>query len=92
MALASIQYGLGTALVVLNAAVDNIVIPRFISSRAELPRVIVFMSFIFWGWMFGLLGAIISTPATLLIRAMLDGLPETRGVAQLMTTESRTSR
>ena len=98
VALAFIQYGLGTALVVLgcaivlNAAVDNIVIPRFISSRAELPIVIVFLSFIFWGWMFGLLGAIISTPATLMVRAVLDGLPETRGLAQLMTNESGNSR
>src|SRR5215471_15068884 len=98
VALAFIQYGLGTALlvlgfaIVLNAAVDNIVIPRFISSRAELPIVIVFLSFIFWGWMFGLLGAIISTPATLMVRAVLDGLPETRGLAQLMTTESGNSR
>jgi len=98
VALAFIQYGLGTALIVLglaiilNAAVDNIVLPRFISSKAELPMVIVFLSFIFWGWMFGLLGAIISTPATLMVRAVLDGLPETRGLAQLMTTESGNSR
>jgi predicted PurR-regulated permease PerM len=96
--LAFIQYGLGTALVVLfiaivlNAAVDNIVIPRFITRTSELPMVIVFLSFIFWGWMFGLLGAMISTQATLLIRALLDGVPETRGLAQLMTIEPRPSR
>lgn len=96
--LAFIQYGVGTALVVLgiaivlNAAVDNIVIPRFISSTSELPMVIVFLSFIFWGWMFGLLGAIIATQATLLIRALLDGVPETRPLAQLMTIGQHTSR
>jgi predicted PurR-regulated permease PerM len=93
--LAFIQYGVGTAFVVLglvivlNAAVDNIVIPRFISRTSELPMVIVFLSFVFWGWMFGLLGAIIATQATLLVRALLDGVPETRGIAQLMTIEPR---
>jgi predicted PurR-regulated permease PerM len=96
--MAFIQYGLGTAIVVLvlaiilNAAADNIVIPRFISRATELPMVIVFLSFIFWGWMFGLLGAIISTQATLLIRALLDGVPETRGFAQLMVAEPRKAR
>ena len=96
--LAFIQYGPGTALVVLgfavvlNAAVDNIVIPRFITRSSELPVVIVFLSFIFWGWMFGLLGAIIATQATLLIRALLDGMPETRGLAQLMKVAPRPSR
>ena len=95
--LAFIQYGLGTALVVLliaiilNASVDNIVIPRFISRASALPMVIVFLSFIFWGWMFGLLGVIISTQATLLVRALLDAVPETRAVAELMTVESRVS-
>ena len=93
--LAFIQYGLGTAIVVLglaiilNAVADNLVIPRFVSRASELPMVIVFLSFIFWGWMFGLLGAIISTQATLLIRAVLDGVPETRGFAQLMTAEPK---
>jgi predicted PurR-regulated permease PerM len=88
--LAFIQYGLGTALVVLafaiilNASVDNIVIPRFIVRSSQLPMVIVFIGFVFWGWMFGLLGAIISTQATLLVRALLDAKPETRALAQLM--------
>jgi AI-2 transport protein TqsA len=96
--LAFIQHGLGTALavlgfaIILNAAADNVVIPRFISRASELPVVIVFLSFVFWGWMFGLLGVIISTQLTLLIRALLDGVPETRGLAQLMTIEPRTSR
>lgn len=90
---AFIQYGAGTALVilllaiVLNATVDNLVIPRFISRSSELPMVIVFLGFIFWGWMFGLLGAIISTQATLLIRTLLEMAPQTRGAAQLMTME-----
>lgn len=93
--LAFIQYGAGTALAVLvfaiiiNASVDNIVIPRFIARTSQLPMVIVFLGFIFWGWMFGLLGAIISTQATLLIRTLLDALPETRGLTQLMTIEAR---
>jgi len=96
--LAFVQHGIGTALVVLffaivlNAAVDNIVIPRFISRASELPMVVVFLSFIFWGWMFGILGAIVSTQATLLVRALLDGVPETRGLAQLMTVEPRPPR
>lgn len=96
--LAFIQYGVNTALIVLgcaivlNAAVDNVVIPRFISRASELPTVIVFLSFIFWGWMFGLFGAMISTQATLLIRTLLDSVPETRGLAQLMTAEPRATR
>jgi AI-2 transport protein TqsA len=96
--LAFIQFGFGTALavvvlgIILNATVDNLVIPRFISRSAELPMVIVFLGFIFWGWMFGLLGAIISVPATILVRTLLDSTPETRGLAQLMTLEPRAPR
>ena len=91
--LAFAQYGIGTAVavvffaIILNACVDNIVIPRFISRKSELPIVMVFLGFVFWSWMFGLLGAIISTSATILIRTLLDSLPETRGLAQLMTNE-----
>jgi predicted PurR-regulated permease PerM len=96
--LAFVQYGIGTALavfgiaIVLNAAVDNIVIPRFIVRSSQLPMVIVFIGFVFWGWMFGLLGAIISTQATLLLRALLDAKSETRPLAQLMKVDSSSSR
>lgn len=74
--------------VILNAAVDNAVTPRFVSTRSQVPMIITVVSFFFWTWLAGPLGAIFAIPATLLVRMLLDGRPETRALAQMMTTEA----
>ncbi len=92
--LAFIQHGIGLALIVLliavilNAVMDNAVTPRFVSERSQMPMIVASMSFFFWAWLMGPLGAIFAIPATLLLRAVLDGRRETRPLGQLMTSEA----
>jgi AI-2 transport protein TqsA len=89
--LAFIQYGIGTALVVLlliillNAAMDNFVTPRFMGDRLNLPIVFIMVGFIFWGWVYGPFGALLAVPLTLLVRVVLQSSQATRFHAQLMT-------
>jgi predicted PurR-regulated permease PerM len=89
--LALILHGPGTAAVVLilgiilNAAMDNAVTPRFMSSGLQLPVLVSFLSFLFWTWVFGFLGALLAIPATLFLRALLSGNHETRLAADLLS-------
>jgi predicted PurR-regulated permease PerM len=89
--LAFIQYGIGTALVVLlliillNAAIDIFVTPRFMGDRLNLPIVFIMIGFIFWGWVYGPFGALLAVPLTLLVRVLLESSQATRFQAQLMT-------
>jgi predicted PurR-regulated permease PerM len=89
-----ILHGIGLAVVVLlvavilNAIMDNAVTPRFVSERSQMPMIIASLSFFFWTWLMGPLGAVFAIPATLLLRAVLDGRRETRALGQLMTTEA----
>jgi AI-2 transport protein TqsA len=93
-----IQYGPGTAFLVvltslsLNALMDNFVTPRFMGRGLAVPVVYVFVSFLFWTWMFGPLGAFISLPLTLIIRAFLASNPQTAFVARLLTAEKPSSK
>jgi AI-2 transport protein TqsA len=95
--LAFILHGTGLAVVVLliavilNAAMDNAVTPRFVSTRSQVPMIITVVSFFFWTWLIGPLGAVFAIPATLLVRTLLEWHPETRGLALLMTTEAGSS-
>jgi predicted PurR-regulated permease PerM len=88
--LAFIQYGLGTALVVLlliillNAAMDNFVTPRFMGDRLNMPTVFIMIGFLFWGWVYGPLGALLAVPLTLLVRVLLESSRTTRLPAGLM--------
>jgi predicted PurR-regulated permease PerM len=90
--LAFIEYGLGTALVVLlliillNAAMDNFVTPRFMGDRLNMPTVFIMIGFLFWGWVYGPLGALLAVPLTLLVRVLLESSQATRLHAGLMTS------
>lgn len=89
--LAFIQYGPWGALIVigvivsLNIIMDSIVTPRFMGKGLEIPASIVFLSFIFWSYVFGLLGAFLALPITLAIRSALLRNKKTKYVGDLLS-------
>jgi predicted PurR-regulated permease PerM len=89
--IAFILYGWGTALVILvigiilNATMDNAVTPRIYGKGLNLPVLLVFVSFLFWSWVFGFVGALLAIPATLFVKALLQGRQETRFLVVLLS-------
>src|SRR6266699_2166748 len=89
--IAFILYGWGTALVILvigiilNAAMDNAVTPRIMGKGLNLPVLLVFLSFLFWTWVFGFIGALLALPATLFVKTLLQGRQETRFLVVLLS-------
>ena len=73
--------------IILNAAMDNAVTPRIMGKGLNLPILLVFLSFLFWSWVFGFLGALIAIPATLLVKTLLQGRQETHFLVVLLSGE-----
>jgi len=65
---------------------DNFVTPHFIGDRLNLPTVFIMIGFLFWGWIYGPLGALLAAPLTLLVRVLLESSQATRLHAGLMTS------
>ena len=88
--LALIQYGPGraggvaVAYVAINVLVGNILEPRLMGRSLGLSPVIIVISLIFWGWVLGPIGMLLSVPLTMTVKIGLEGLDETRGIAVLM--------
>ncbi len=89
--IAFILYGAGTALVILiigiilNATMDNAVTPRIYGKGLNLPILLVFVSFLFWTWVFGFVGALLAIPATLFVKTLLQGRQETHFLVVLLS-------
>jgi AI-2 transport protein TqsA len=89
--IAFILYGWGTALVILiigiilNATMDNAVTPRIMGRGLNLPILLVFLSFLWWTWVFGFLGALLAIPATLFVKTLLQGRQETHFLVVLLS-------
>jgi|GEM_PF-274057 len=77
--------GLGVALVAVQFAVGNVVEPRLMGQRLRLSPLMVFLSFILWGWLWGIPGMILSTPIMATIRIVLENIESLRPVAIIIS-------
>lgn len=93
--LALIQLGfLATVEVAIVFLVVNIVIgsvfePKYMGKGLGLSTLVVFVSLIFWGWVFGPVGMLLSIPLTIMLKLGLEVNPQTKWIAVLLGSDRK---
>ena len=88
--LALVQLGVGPALltvlgfVVVHIVLGSIIEPKLTGKGLSLSTLVVFLSMVFWGWVLGPIGMILSVPMTSLVKIALESHEETRGLAIML--------
>jgi len=87
---ALVQHGPATALFVaigyggINFCLDNFVQPTMLGNRFGISPLVVILSAIFWGWLWGALGMFIAVPLTMVLKVLLDNDPEFQWISVAM--------
>jgi predicted PurR-regulated permease PerM len=94
MLLALVQLGpggaglVGLAFVVIHMAVGNLLEPVLMGRRLGLSVLVVFLSLVFWGWVWGPVGMFLSVPITMIFKITLENSQRWRWVAVLLDVSS----
>jgi AI-2 transport protein TqsA len=85
-----LQFGIGRALlvalgyVVVNVTLGNIIEPNLMGRRLGLSTLVVILSLIFWGWVWGPVGMLLSLPMTMIVKIWLENTRDMRWIAIML--------
>ena len=66
----------------------NFITPVLLGRRFTLNPVVIFVSLIFWTWLWGVPGALLSVPFLVSIKVICDHVPSLSHISELLTSES----
>ena len=75
----ALSYGL------INFSLDNFVQPTLLGRRFGISSLVVILSVIFWGWLWGPVGMFLAVPLTMVIKVLLDNSEEFRWISVAMS-------
>jgi len=74
-------------MVVIGYAMGNLVEPKILGDRLNLSPILLIFSLLFWGWMWGIVGMLLSVPIMSMIKIILSKFESTRPLSILMSYE-----
>ncbi|AAU37035.1 MULTISPECIES: AI-2E family transporter [Basfia] len=80
----STGFAVMTGIIAINMLIGNFLEPKLMGRTLGLSTLVVFLSLLFWGWLLGTVGMLLSVPLTMALKIMLEASPNTTKYAALL--------
>jgi AI-2 transport protein TqsA len=91
--LSLVDQGMGTAglvtlgFVLIKTVMGDFLEPMVMGKGLSLSMLVVFLSLVFWGWVLGPVGMLLSVPLTMAIKISCESFPSTHWIAIMLSSE-----
>lgn len=68
----------------VNVVIGSILEPKIMGNGLGLSTLVVFLSLLFWGWLLGIVGMLLSIPLTIMAKIILDANKNTKWISILL--------
>ncbi|MCF7935754.1 MAG: AI-2E family transporter [Synergistales bacterium] len=72
------------ALITIQMSIGNILLPNLLGQRLNLSPVVVLLALLFWGWLWGIAGALLSVPLASAIKIVCENIRPLHFVSVIM--------
>ena len=70
--------------VTIEMVMGNVIEPRIMGKHLGLSSLVVFLSLLFWGWIWGPIGMFLSVPLTMVVKILLEHSDDLKWIAVLL--------
>ncbi len=80
----SVGFAVAIGVIAINMVVGNVLEPKMMGKKLGLSTLVVFLSLLFWGWLLGTVGMLLSVPLTMALKITLESSSKTARYAVLL--------
>lgn len=77
------------ALLGIQMTIGNVIAPKVMGDRLNLSPLVVLLSLVFWGWLWGFVGALLSVPIASALKIVCENIEPLKPIAILMSSGKR---
>ncbi|MCP4217643.1 MAG: AI-2E family transporter, partial [bacterium] len=89
-----LQYGfsgrvllVGVGLMVTQFVIGNVIEPRITGKSLNLSPIVILISLIFWGYVWGVVGMMLAVPLTSSLKIVFEHIPTLKPISQLISAD-----
>lgn len=76
--------GVGVTILIIQQIMGNVITPKMLGDRLDISPVVILMSLLFWGWLWGPVGALLSVVIISAIKIICENIEALKPLAILM--------